>query len=77
MPHMKRMIYLAHESGVYIFFHSDGAIHEVIPDMIEADMDVLNPIQWRSPGMSREELKHDFGDRVVLQAELIINLCWR
>ncbi len=66
VPRMKRMIELAHQSGVYAFFHSDGAIHEAIPDMIEAGIDVLNPLQWRCPGMSREALKHDFGDRVVL-----------
>lgn len=66
VPRMKRMIDLAHEAGVYAFFHSDGAIHEVIPDLIEAGIDVLNPLQWRCPGMSREELKREFGDRVVL-----------
>jgi uroporphyrinogen decarboxylase len=33
--------------------------------MIEAGIDVLNPVQWRCKGMDREGLKRDFGDRLV------------
>ena len=62
---MRRMIELAHRHGVYAFFHSDGAIREILPAMIEAGIDVLNPIQWRCEGMAREPLKQDFGDAVV------------
>ena len=65
IPRMKRMIDLAHEAGVYVFYHSDGAIREILPDMIAAGIDVLNPIQWRARGMDRAGLKRDFGDRVV------------
>ena len=65
IPRMKRMIDLAHQAGAYAFFHSDGAIRKIIPDMIEAGIDVLNPIQWRCKGMERRELKQDFGDQVV------------
>jgi uroporphyrinogen decarboxylase len=66
VPRMKRMIDLVHEAGAYVFFHSDGAIREIIPDMIAAGIDVLNPIQWRCKGMERAGLKRDFGDRVIL-----------
>jgi uroporphyrinogen decarboxylase len=65
IPRMKRMIDLAHEAGVYAFYHSDGAIRDIIPDMIEAGIDILNPIQWRCTGMDRPELKRDFGQQVV------------
>ena len=66
LPRMKRMIDLAHEAGVYAFFHSDGAIRPIIPDMLDIGIDVLNPLQWRSPGMELAGLKRDFGDKVVL-----------
>ncbi len=65
LPWMRRMVELAHQAGVVVFHHSDGAIRKIIPDMIEAGMDVLNPIQWRCKGMDREGLKRDFGDRLV------------
>ena len=50
IPRMKRMIDLAHEAGAYVFHHSDGAIRPIMPDMIAAGIDVLNPIQWRCRG---------------------------
>lgn len=65
LPGMKRMIDLAHGAGAYVFHHSDGAVRPIIPTMIEAGIDVLNPVQWRCKGMEREGLKRDFGDRLV------------
>ena len=65
IPRMKRMIDLAHQAGAYVFHHNDGAIRRILPDMIEAGIDILNPIQWRCPGMERESLKRDFGGRLV------------
>lgn len=64
-PHMKRMVSLAHAAGVYVFHHDDGAIRDIIPDLIELGIDILNPIQWRLPGMDREGLKRDFGDKLI------------
>ena len=65
IPRMKRMMDLAHEAGAFVFHHSDGAVRPIIPDMIEAGIDVLNPVQWRCKGMEREGLKRDFGDKLV------------
>ena len=65
LPRMKRMIDLAHEAGAFVFHHSDGAIRRIVPDMIEAGIDILNPIQWRCDGMERERLKRDFGKHIV------------
>jgi uroporphyrinogen decarboxylase len=65
LPGMRRMIGLVHQAGAYVFHHNDGAVRRIIPDMIDAGIDTLNPIQWRCPGMEREALKRDFGDRVV------------
>jgi uroporphyrinogen decarboxylase len=65
LPGMRRMIGLVHGAGAYVFHHNDGAVRRIIPDMIEAGIDALNPLQWRCPGMEREALKRDFGDRVI------------
>lgn len=65
LPRMKRMMDLVHEAGAYVFHHTDGAVRPILPDLIEAGIDVLNPIQWRCNGMEREGLKSDFGDRLV------------
>lgn len=65
LPRMKRLMDLAHEAGAFVIHHSDGAIRPVLPDLIEAGIDILDPVQWRCTGMAREGLKRDFGDRVV------------
>jgi uroporphyrinogen decarboxylase len=66
LPRMKRMMDLVHEAGAYVFFHSDGSVMDIIPDMIAAGIDVLNPIQWRCKGMDRRVIKERFGADVAL-----------
>ncbi|MEW6751813.1 MAG: uroporphyrinogen decarboxylase family protein [Candidatus Latescibacterota bacterium] len=66
-PYMKRMMDLAHQAGVYVDTHSDGAIRQILPDLIALGADIVNPVQWRCAGMEREGLKRDFGDRLVFE----------
>jgi uroporphyrinogen decarboxylase len=66
LPGMKRMIDLAHQAGAYVFHHDDGNCRRILPDLVDLGIDLLNPIQWRCPGMEREPLKRDFGDRIIL-----------
>ncbi len=47
--------------AVSILFHCDGAIRELIPDLIETGIDGLNPVQYTLPGMDAASLKRDFG----------------
>ena len=35
------------------------------PDLIDAGVDILNPVQWRCRGMDREELARDFGAQMI------------
>ena len=45
-----------------IFFHSCGAIAPLLPDLIEAGIDIINPVQFSASGMNVEQLKKEFGD---------------
>lgn len=64
-PRFKKYIELAHQAGVFVFYHSDGACRDFIPELIEIGVDILNPIQWRCPGMERTGLKKDFGEYLI------------
>ncbi len=44
------------------FFHCCGAIRPIIPDLIDAGVDILNPVQFTAAGMDLQGLKKDFGD---------------
>lgn len=48
-----------------LFFHTDGAIKEIIPDLIEAGVDILNPVQYSATGMDLSALKKLFGKDLV------------
>lgn len=47
-----------------IIFHSCGAVRPLIPDLIEAGIDALNPVHYKAAGMEPEGLKRDFGSRL-------------
>ena len=69
-PYMKWMMDLAHEAGALVDTHSDGAVQEILPDLLEMGMDILNPVQWRCKGMHREALKRDFGDKLIFEGAM-------
>lgn len=48
-----------------IFFHSCGAVRPVIGDLIDAGVDILNPVQVSATGMDSAELKREFGKDIV------------
>lgn len=52
-------------SHVKMMLHSDGAFRPFIQDIINAGVDVLDPIQGYCPGMELEGLKRDFGEDLV------------
>ena len=70
LPRMKRMMDLAHEAGAVVIHHSDGAIRPILPDLIEAGIDILDPVQWRCTGKEREGLKRDFGDQIIFHGAM-------
>jgi len=47
------------------FKHSCGAVAKFLPSFIEAGFDILNPVQCSAVGMEPEQLKANFGDRIV------------
>ena len=52
-------------SNMRTFLHSCGSIDLVIPDLIEAGFQILNPVQTNARGMEPERLKRDFGKDVT------------
>ncbi|MCX6624588.1 MAG: methyltransferase [Acidobacteria bacterium] len=52
-------------SGAHIFLHSCGGIYELIPDLIEAGVEILNPVQTSARNMDPARLKQEFGRDVT------------
>lgn len=47
------------------FIHSCGSIVMLLPDLVEAGFDILNPVQCSAVGMDPKMLKEKFGDKVT------------
>ena len=47
---------------IKVFLHSCGAVKPLIPDLIEAGVDILNPVQVSASNMDTKVLKKEFGD---------------
>ena len=64
-PRLARWCELVHRHGKKVLFHTDGSSREFIPHLIDCGVDILNPIQHVCPGMEREPLQRDFGDKII------------
>ena len=63
--HRELFAFLHAHTDAKVFFHSCGAVRELIPDLIEIGVDVLNPIQVSAAGMETAALKREFGRDLV------------
>ncbi len=65
-PRYKKMWDYVHQnSSCKVFLHSCGSIYELIPDLIDAGVDILNPVQTQTANMEPERLKKEFGKYVT------------
>ena len=56
--------YVHRHSQMKTFLHSCGSIRALMPDLIEAGYDVINPVQTDCRGMDAAGLKTDFGQAI-------------
>lgn len=62
VPHYKRMTDWIHQHTTWkVFKHSCGSIVPLLPSMIEAGFDIINPVQINAKGMDPTFLKKEFG----------------
>ena len=52
-------------ANVKVMLHCCGGVRELLPDLIEAGLDAINPVQISCRGMEPAGLKADFGGRMV------------
>lgn len=52
-------------SSMHTYLHSCGSIYQLIPDLIEAGFEVLNPVQTNAYQMEPERLKKEFGQDIT------------
>ena len=63
--HRELFDFLHARSSAKIFFHTCGAVRDVLPDLVEIGIDILNPVQVSAARMDTAELKREFGRDLV------------
>ncbi len=57
-------------ADVKLSYHTDGSVVPVIGDIIEMNVDILNPIQTSAMGMDTYMLNETYGDRLVFHGAI-------
>ena len=63
--HQMLTAYVKQHSQMHTFLHSCGSIYRLLPDLIEAGYEIINPVQTNSRDMQPERLKREFGKDIV------------
>lgn len=74
-PHMYRKLFKPYHQKIWrrakeladvkVMLHSCGSIRPFLPDLIDAGIDAINPVQISARDMDTMELKREFGDQLV------------
>jgi uroporphyrinogen decarboxylase len=60
-PYLKQLVGITHQYNKKFLLHVCGAVRPLLPLIIKAGVDILEPIQTRAAGMEPSALKKDFG----------------
>lgn len=71
-PGFKQFTELGHRHKTKVAHHSCGSIKPLIPDLIDAGLDILNPLQPDVTDMDHAEAKKTFGDRLCFHGSISI-----
>ncbi len=63
--HSRIYQYVKQHSDLFVFLHSCGSIYALLPDLIDAGVDIINPVQTSAADMEAQRLKREFGDNLV------------
>ncbi len=60
-PYHVRLNRTIHEYGARVIYHSDGAVMEAVPGLIDMGIDILQALQFDAKGMDAAVLKSSYG----------------
>jgi len=65
LPYIKQIVDQAKKYNLNVVMHSCGSVCDFIPDLIDAGIDGLHPLQAQAAGMNAENLVKNFKDDLV------------
>ena len=75
--HKEIFSFIKSKTEAKLFLHCCGDIYPFIEDLIDAGVDIINPVQVTAKEMEPKRLKDEFGDRIIfwggIDEQFIIN----
>jgi uroporphyrinogen decarboxylase len=69
-PYLAEIARIVHRHDKKFLLHVCGAVRPLLPYILDAGVDLLEPIQTSAAGMAVEGLKRDFGDRLTFYGSI-------
>jgi len=65
-PKQRRLVEaIKRKTNAKLFYHSCGAVYDLVPDLIELGFDIINPVQVAARGMDTAQLKKAYGKDIT------------
>jgi uroporphyrinogen decarboxylase len=68
-PYLQKVITSIKRRGLPVILHCDGNVNEIMPDLVDMNIDGLNPVE-RKASMDIKEVKRKWGSRISLIGNL-------
>jgi uroporphyrinogen decarboxylase len=70
IPGIAKLTVQAKSLGLPVMYHTCGAVNDIIPDLIRAGVDVLDPVQVSATGMSPDQLAAQFKGKIAFHGAI-------
>lgn len=71
-PYHIRINEMIHELGARVIYHTDGAISEAVPGLMDMGIDVLQALQFSAARMDPGELKEKYGESLCFEGGMCV-----
>ena len=71
-PYHVRINDMIHEMGARVIYHTDGAVSEAVPGLMDMGRDVLHALQFSAARMDAQELKDNFGEKLCFEGGMCV-----
>lgn len=71
-PYHMRINNMIHEMGAKVIYHTDGAVSEAVPGLLDMGIDVLQALQFSAANMDPRHLKENFGERLCFEGGMCV-----
>ena len=70
VPGMKRAYAFAHQHGLKVVMHCDGAIKQLLPELIDMGLDLIDPLQPKAKDMNPYHIHKEFGQQLCFHGTI-------